>query len=306
MYRKELHIGPWYLGTAVSLLCILAIWATPQSEGAAQTLSGTHTPQTARVSALSAERVLANPDTLHQRLKAKNPDYLGQAQFAQDPLVGLVGDFTGSRISDLSPLAGIPFGALDLRGQPITNLKPLKGMPLKLLAIEETQITDLKPLQGMKLEKLYLNNTPIRDLGPLAGMPLKELMLVGSKVNNLKALKGTPLQELWLNGAQVRDISPLAGCPLISLTLEGTKVSDLKPLSKMSSLKRLHIGQTLVRDLTPLKSLKLERLIFTPKNIGMGLDVVRNMKTLTEVGTTLEARMSPQEFWSRYDRKKEE
>jgi Leucine-rich repeat (LRR) protein len=91
-----------------------------------------------------------------------------------------------------------------------------------------------------------------------------------------------------------------------SLTLEGTKVADLRPLSRMTSLKRLHIGNTPVSDLSPLKTLKLERLIFTPRNIRKGLDVVRNMKTLMEVGTTLETRMPPEQFWSRYDRKKGE
>jgi Leucine-rich repeat (LRR) protein len=79
-------------------------------------------------------------------------------------------------------------------------------------------------------------------------------------------------------------------------------VADLKPLSRITSLKRLHIGQTPVSDLTPLKYLKLERLIFTPGNITRGLDVVRNMKTITELGSTLETRMPPEQFWLRYSK----
>jgi Leucine-rich repeat (LRR) protein len=109
---------------------------------------------------------------------------------------------------------------------------------------------------------------------------------------------------LWLNATPVIDISPLASCTLMSLTLEGTKVANLRPLSRMISLKRLHIGQTPVSDLTPLKDLKLERLIFTPGNITRGLDVVRNMKTLTELGATLETKMPPEQFWSHYGKKK--
>lgn len=261
-------------------------------------------PRSATGSALSAEQVLADPGLLHQRLKAKNPDYDGKAQFAKDQAVGLVGDFTGSRISDLSPLTGISFNALDLRGQPISDLKPLKGMPLTLLGIEETKVADLSPLKGMHLTKLYLSNTPVSDLKTLAGMPLTELMLVGTRVRELSPLKGSPLKTLWLNNTQVSNIAPLAGCRLVSLTLEGTRVADLKPLAKMTSLERLHIGGTPVTDLTPLKGLKLKRLVFTPGTITRGLDVARNMQSLAEVGTTLEVLMPAVEFWSRYVGKK--
>lgn len=288
----------WSPSRVAFLVCMTfaLLWAAPQQAFGQAQPGG--------VAVLSAEQVLANPGILHQRLKAKNPGYNGQARFASAPALGLAGDFTGSKISDLSPLTGIPFNALDLRGQPISDLKALQGMPLKLLGIEDTRVADLTQLRGMKLEKLYLNNTPVNDPGPLAGMPLTELMLVGTKVKDLKVLKGVPLQSLWLNGTPVSDLSPLAGCPLVSLTLEGSKVADLRPLAKMTSLKRLHIGQTPVSDLTPLRRLKLERLVFTPGNIKKGLDDVRNMKSLTEIGTTLEMIMPANDFWSRLDRRK--
>lgn len=261
-------------------------------------------PRSAACRGLSAEQVLTHPELLHQRLKAKNPEYNGKAQFARDKALGLVGDFTGSRVSDLSPLAGTPFNAIDLRGQPVSDLKPLKGMPLTLLGIEDTQVADLTPLKGMRLTKLYLNNAPVSSLKPLARMPLKELMLAGTKVKDLTPLKGSPVQSLWLNGTPVSDISPLAGCRLVSLTLEGTQVADLKPLAKMTSLKRLHISGTPVSDLTPLKDLKLERLVFTPGNIKKGLGIARSMKSLREVGSSLDVLMPPGEFWLRYDGRK--
>lgn len=256
------------------------------------------------VAASVTEQVLANPEILHQKLKAKNPGYNGQAQFVNDPAVGLIGDFNGTVVTDLSPLKGIPFGALDLKGQPVSNLEPLRGMPLKLLGLEETKVVDLKPLTGMKIEKLYLSNTAVSNLKPLAGMPLQELQLVGTKVKDLGPLRGAPLQALWLNGTPVADISSLAGCPLITLTLQGTKVSDLGPLSKMLTLQRLHIGETPVSDLAPLRELRLTRLIFTPSKITQGLDVARNMKSLTELGTTLETKMAPAQFWTLYDQGK--
>jgi len=285
-----------------SRILIMALLAVALPWGHVPEASGS--PQPAKGSSLSVEQVAKDPGLLHQLLKARNPGYNGQAQFAQDHALGLAGDFSECRVSDLSPLAGIPFNALDLRGQPISDLKPLKGMPLRLLGIENTQVSDLTPLMGMRLKKLYLNNTPVVDLKPLAGMPLIELMLVGTHVKDLTPLKGSPVKTLWLNNVPVKDISPLAGCRMVSLTLEGSQVADLKPLAKMTSLKRLHIGGTPVSDLTPLKDLKLERLVFTPGTITKGLDVARNMKSLAEVGTTLEVLMSPTEFWSRYDWKK--
>jgi internalin A len=285
---------------AIVFLTLVFLW-WPGLDVSGQSQSGKSNPPSALVAALSAKQILADPTALHQRLKDRNPDYNGNAQFAQDQTLGLVGDFTGSRVSDLSPLAGIPFNAIDLRGQTISDLDPLKGMPLTLLGIEDTQVNDLTPLTGIKLQKLYLNNAPVVDLRPLAGMPLKELMLAGTKVKNLMPLKGSPLQSLWLNNTPVSDISPLAGCRLVSLTLEGTWVADLKPLSKMTTLKRLHIGRTQVTDLMPLKALKLTRLVFTPGSITKGLDVARNMKSLREVGTSLDVLMPPGEFWSRYE-----
>ena len=72
----------------------------------------------------------------------------------------------------------------------------------------------------------------------------------------------------------------------------------------MVTLQRLHIGETPVSDLTPLKGLMLTRLIFTPSKITKGLDVARNMKTLTEIGATLETKMAPAQFWALYDQGK--
>lgn len=250
---------------------------------------------------LTAGQVVASPELVHTRLRSKNPEYQNQAQFAVDPSLGLVGDLSAGGVHDLSPLQGIPFRALDLKGARVSDLTPLKGMPLTVLGLEDTDVADLGPLAGMKLEKLYLSGTAVSNLRPLSGMPLKELMLVETGVKDLRPLRGAPIQMLWLNGAPVSDISPLADSPLISLTLEGTNVSDLRPLAKIPTLQRLHIGRTRVRDISPLRGLKLTRLIFSPAMIEAGLEGIRKMKTLTELGTTLENRMPPEQFWQLYD-----
>jgi hypothetical protein len=118
-------------------------------------------------------------------------------------------------------------------------------------------------------------------------------------VKDLEPFRGTPLEMLWLTETPVSDIAPLAGCPLVSLTLHRTQVRDLTPLAG-TGLARLHIGETPVTDLTPLRGLRLTRLIFDPRRIEQGLEIVREMATLTELGLTFEERMPPAQFWSRY------
>ena len=71
----------------------------------------------------------------------------------------------------------------------------------------------------------------------------------------------------------------------------------------MTSLQRLNIAGTAVTDLTPLAGLPLTRLILTPSRITTGLEVVRRMQTLTELDVTFRepSRLSPADFWRRYD-----
>lgn len=284
----------------VVLLCLIAALPVGQ-QAEAQALLPIGQYLSAQMPVLTPAQVVNAPELVHARLRARNPEYRDEAKFAIDPVLGLVGDLSGGGVVDLASLQGIPFGALDLKGLQLSDLAPLAGMPLVVLGLEDTRVTDLKPLAGMKLKKLYLSNTAITDLKSLTGMPLEELMLVGTRVKDLRPLRGSPIQMLWLNNTPVTDLSPLAQCPMVSLTLEGTGVSDLRPLSGMSSLKRLHIGGTRVRDLTPLKGLRLTRLIFSPKAINAGLEAIRHMNTLTELGTTLETRMNPKQFWELYD-----
>nr|MDQ3625132.1 hypothetical protein [Verrucomicrobiota bacterium] len=139
------------------------------------------------------------------------------------------------------------------------------------------------------------------DLKPLAGMPLAELQLVGTQVKSIEPLRGAPLEGLWLNDTAVADLAPLTQSPLVSLTLHRAPVSDLSPLSGIKSLRRLHIAETRVHDLTPLRGLSLERLIFTPSQIKTGLEVVRGMPSLQELGTTLEGKIAPDGFWRLLD-----
>jgi hypothetical protein len=240
-------------------------------------------------------------EALHQALREKNPAYNGQGQF--DLREGrLVGALRECGVSDLAPLRQLPLRELDLQKNPVRDLEPLRGLPLEALYLEETLVDDLRPLDGMGLRVLYLSGTKVTGLGPLRGMPLRELNLLGTRVADLAPLQAAPLETLWLNETPVSDISPLRGVPLVSLTLHRTAVSDLSPLRGLRSLERLHVADTPVADLGPLAGLSLTRLIFSPGRIRSGIEAARKMVSIREIGTSLDGRMDPAEFWPRYDR----
>ena len=192
-----------------------------------------------------------------------------------------------------------------LRSNSVVQIKSVgftesRYVEISLGTREGTPVTEVGPLQGMPLQKLWLNRTQVSNLNPLAGMPLRELNLLETSVEDLSPLQGMPLEMLWLNDTPVTDIDSLSGMPLLSLTLKGTAVKDLTVVRQLPRLERLHAGDTRVTDLTPLKDLHLTRLIFTPGRIQNGLEEIRQMETLREIGTTFEDRMPPAEFWEKY------
>jgi hypothetical protein len=249
---------------------------------------------------------IAAPEQLAVVLKEKNPGFSGELRMepiSADLLALVIND---PNLKDISPLARQRIGALDLSKCDIADLSPLEGLPLAQLALEDNQrLADISALRGMPLQKLYLSRTRVENLGPLRGAPLEDLNLLGARVSDLSPLAECPIKMLWLTGCPVADISPLRRVPLVSLTLQDTRVTDLSPLEG-HPLQRLHIGGTEVTDLTPLGSLQLTRLIFTPGKIKTGLDVVRKMTSLQELGTrfddSADDKMPPATFWELYDK----
>lgn len=171
--------------------------------------------------------------------------------------------------------------------------------------LERTRVKDLSPLKGTSVTVLYLNHTPVSDLSPLQGMKLEKLNLSATQVSDISPVKTMTLGTLWLNDTKVKDLSPLKGKSLVSLDVSGTPVSDLSPLAGMASLRRLNIARSAVTDLTPLRGLQLQRLIFDPAKITRGLEIVREMQSITALHTYFPptARfLQPKEFWDLYDK----
>jgi Leucine-rich repeat (LRR) protein len=109
-----------------------------------------------------------------------------------------------------------------------------------------------------------------------------------------------PLGDLNICETEVTDLSPLAGMKLTSLDISESRVADLTPLRGMP-LERLDFGQSLVRDVSVLKGMRLKYLSFSPGSITNGLDSIRAMTSLQDIGTAEGEHLTPREFWQRYD-----
>jgi hypothetical protein len=231
---------------------------------------------------LRALPATARVEEVRRELKERNPRYDGKLTptIENDAVIGLNFD----------------------NDQTVSDLSPLRGMPLKTLDIKDTRVTDLTPLTGMPLETLMAWRWRGSDLTPLKGMPLKWLNCGGGGQKfDLTPLAGLPLDFLCINQTQVSDLGPLEGVPLTRMHCVNTPVADLTPLHKMR-LRVLAIEGTSVTDLSPLKGMPLVHIRLTPKNITRGLEILRDMKSIKEIGISENAYWSPAEFWARYDK----
>jgi Leucine-rich repeat (LRR) protein len=143
----------------------------------------------------------------------------------------------------------------------------------------DTRISSLLPLKGMRFYHLNFASTLVSDLSPLVGMPLTELLLADTPVSDLSPLKGMPLKLLGCEGTKVTNLSPLGGMPLTRLSIEDTPVSDRSSLNGIS----------------------LTSISLTPKNITVGIEAIRQMKSLQTIGPHWNQQFPPDEFWKKYD-----
>jgi serine/threonine protein kinase/Leucine-rich repeat (LRR) protein len=214
--------------------------------------------------------------------------------------------FLTHNVSDISPvraLAGLKVlvcsGSNSIKGK-LSDVSPLQGMPLTQLRLDDTLVADLSPLKGMPLTKLLCNATHVSDLSPLAGMPPTELGCGGTQIADLSPLRGMKLTSLRCHNTSVADLSPLEGAPLTTLACGGAKISDLSPLRGMK-LTSFDCMLTPVSDLSPLAGMQLAFLQFTPKRITKGMDVIRRMTSVQTIATANGDKFPPDEFWKKYD-----
>jgi hypothetical protein len=218
------------------------------------------------------------------------------ASLAGIPLKRL--NLAGTQVSDLSPLAGMELVELNVGRTRVRDLTPLAAMPLQVLVLFDTRVDDLAPIRGLPLESIDLRRSQVSDLEPLTGMPLAQLR-GSTRIADIRPLSGAPLRDLNLTGSLVKDLSAVSGMRLHALSISFTPISDLRPL-RGQPIEILRIEKTSVRDLTPLSGLPLKQFTFWPEDITRGLDVVRDMPTIEQLGWG-NAMVSPVRFWGAFD-----
>ena len=124
-------------------------------------------------------------------------------------------------------------------------------------------------------------NGAVSNFSILGGMPIKSLIVNGTAAKDLTALHDLPLRGLWMSNTNITDIHPLVGLNLSTLDILNTAVSDVSPLAGMS----------------------LVNFGFSPSQITNGINVIRNMKSLSSVwyGQAKQARGDAKQFWDLYD-----
>lgn len=168
-------------------------------------------------------------------------------------------DLTGSMVRDIKPLRSLVIQHLILDRTPVTDLFPATFLPLHTLSLSGTQISDLSSLRGLRARHLILSQTPVQDISPLKNIPLEHLDLSRTQVSNLSALIGNSVKTLILDQSRVIDLQPLFYNVVTHLSLAGTAVRDLAPIRNLK-LEMLNIRGTQVRDLSPLQSMPLRML----------------------------------------------
>jgi len=210
----------------------------------------------------------AQVEALKKRLQELNPGYDGKMEWGvKDGFVNFI-KIESEALSDISPLRTFrKLSELHLHGPfpgrgKVTDLRPLRGLPLDKLQLNSQPVSDLEPLRGMKLEELIIPESRVSDLSPLQGMKLKAIAIRRSSVTSLEPLRGMPLEMAELYMSSVQDLSPLQGMPLYYLNIGRLKLSesDMKLVPTFNRLKWLFMEGLPIRDLAPLKSLRLEKI----------------------------------------------
>jgi hypothetical protein len=244
---------------------------------------------------------LPEVEALTQALRKANPGFDGavKPELEQGAIVGL--EIISDRITNLTPLGSAKrlrrlVCAGDAEGSKLSDLSPLKGLPLTLLSCSRTQVADLAPLRGMSLQALYCVYCPVTSLEPLRGMQLQDVNCASTRVADLGPLQGAPLRVLNCGDTDVRDLTPLRGMPLVYLVIAGTRVVDLAPLRDVKGLELLDCAKMQVTDLAPLVGMPLKKLYcdFRPER---DTAILRAIPTLTEINGQPAA-----EFWKEQER----
>ena len=171
---------------------------------------------------------------------------------------------------DLTTLLQLRIKTLFISKTNITEFDQLAGLTdLETLAIDNIAINDVKQLTKLRnVKSLFLVSTGVKDLIELKEIKnLISLRLDGNMVEDLGFLKYLQnISRLEISEDTIRDISPIeelhnlrllslgvARLSFYSVTRPLFAIRDINPLASLPKLAKLHISNTNVKDLSPLK-----------------------------------------------------
>jgi hypothetical protein len=215
----------------------------------------------------------------------------------------------GTKVTDLSPLQGMPLENLNLAGVNVSDLAVLRGMPLTSLRFQGcttiTNLTHLADTSSLKELTLPPNAKDFEFLRDTNRFPnLKRI----SYSENEKYRPAHTSAEFWgefdqrawftalvkagftpkrhvrlpdgtwevdLAKVAISDLTVLSNGPISILWLGATAVTNLAPLQGMR-LKALYLYNTEVVDLSPIQGMPIEALNLVATKVA-DLSVLRGM-----------------------------
>jgi Leucine-rich repeat (LRR) protein len=197
---------------------------------------------------------------------------------------------SGSKLIDVSPLAGLKLSVLDLSyNAGLSEISVIRGMPLKtfrclatavatLAPLENCQtledlecgyshVTSLKPLKGLKLKTLGCsickgeNGQTITDLSPLQGMMLTKFHCDSAGAKDYAVLKPMPITDISLSNTPIADFTVLKNLPLKTVALHQTQLTDAGAANlKGKAITSLTVSLTNIQSLNFVREMPLEHL----------------------------------------------
>lgn len=203
-------------------------------------------------------------EAVSKKLVELNPGFDGKVTptIQEGVVTGL--QFLTDSVADISPMRAflklqyLNCMASNTKLGRLSDLSPLHGLPLTELYCGQSLVSDLSPLAGMKLTTLFCSNSNVADLSPVRGMPLKSLQAGSTHITDLKPLAGMPLELLNCSGTKVKDMALIASFPLKVLSLSYSEVADFSPLEKCQTLEHLHLHGT---PITPASAASLQKAL---------------------------------------------
>lgn len=210
---------------------------------------------------------------------------------------------TGGELTDISLLAQCTqLTSVNLGWNRISDISPLRGLPLEYVYLNSNQITDISPLAGKALKKLFLAENPIADYTPIreiyekleekdfdyielkqADDPAQTLsfadpvleqkirVALGKPEGPITAADAAQVSRLdihndWQpqipNEAMVTSLQGLeAFINLHELDAGFNQISDITPLAGLTELRKINLGGNSISDIAALAGLgQLESL----------------------------------------------